>query len=59
MAKLIGVATWNFSEGSLCERIERFVGIGCNAISLSDLAAFAGLAASMCYNNPDTVQRQR
>ncbi|NLN75260.1 MAG: hypothetical protein GX139_02985 [Armatimonadetes bacterium] len=35
MAKLIGIATWNFSEGNLADRIERFIGMGYNAISLS------------------------
>ena len=35
MAKLTGIATWNFSEGSLCERIENIVAMGYNAISLS------------------------
>jgi len=35
MAELVGIATWNYGEGSLAERIERFVGLGYNAVSLA------------------------
>jgi sugar phosphate isomerase/epimerase len=34
MADLVGIATWNFGEGSLAERIDRFAGMGYNAVSL-------------------------
>lgn len=36
---LIGIATWNFREGTLAERIDRFAGIGYNAISLNTIHA--------------------
>lgn len=39
MTELIGIATWNFSEGTLAERIERFVGMGYNAVSLNTIDA--------------------
>ena len=35
MAELIGIATWNYGEGSLAERIDRFAGMGFGAVSLS------------------------
>lgn len=34
MTNLIGLATWNFAEGTLAERIDRSVEMGCNAVSL-------------------------
>ena len=41
MAELVGIATWNFREGSLARRIERFAAMGFDAVSLigSDGAA--------------------
>jgi len=35
MADLVGVATWNFGEGTLAERIDRFAAMGFNAVSLN------------------------
>ena len=35
MADLVGVATWNFREGTLAERIDRIAGMGFNAIGLN------------------------
>lgn len=35
MADLVGVATWNFGEGTLAERIDRFAGMGFNAVGLN------------------------
>lgn len=35
MTDLIGIATWNFAEGTLAERIDRFAAMGYNAISLN------------------------
>jgi len=34
MAGRTGIATWNFAEGTLAQRIDRFAGMGFNAISL-------------------------
>lgn len=34
MSDLIGIATWNFCEGSLAERIDRFAAMGYNAVGL-------------------------
>lgn len=35
MTDLIGIATWNFREGTLAERVGRFASIGYNAVSLN------------------------
>lgn len=35
MTDLIGIATWNYGGGPLASRIERFAGMGYNAVSLS------------------------
>lgn len=43
MSNLIGIATWNFSQGTLAERIDRFAAMGYNAVSLifSDACAMS------------------
>ncbi len=43
MSNLVGIATWNFGDGTLAERIDRFAAMGYNAMSLifSDARAMA------------------
>lgn len=51
MSNLIGIATWNFGEGSLAERIERFAGMGYNAVSL-----IARDAGALCRGETGDVE---
>lgn len=51
MSYLIGIATWNFQERTLAERIERFARMGFNAVSL-----LAGDAAVMCRGETPDVE---
>jgi sugar phosphate isomerase/epimerase len=39
MTDLIGIASWNFSTGTLAERIDRFAAMGYNSISLNTIDA--------------------
>lgn len=63
MRHLIGIATWNYHEGTLAERIDRFAEMGYNAVSLSaaDARAMAGggtpdvEAAIRRHNLPVTI----
>lgn len=51
MAELVGIATWNFVEGSLAERIDRFVEMGYNAVSL-----IAADARALCAGKTPEVE---
>jgi sugar phosphate isomerase/epimerase len=48
---LIGIATWNFSEGTLADRIDRFAGMGFEAVSL-----LASHAAAMSRGETPEVE---
>ena len=51
MADLVGIATWNFGEGSLAERIDWFVAMGYNAVSL-----IASDARALCAGKTPEVE---
>ena len=51
MADLIGIATWNFSEGSLTQRINRFVEMSYKAVSL-----IASDARALCKGETPDVE---
>ncbi|GAG31477.1 unnamed protein product, partial [marine sediment metagenome] len=50
-SELIGIATWNFREGSLASRIQRFAELGFDAISLR-----AGDATALCRGSAPEVE---
>ncbi len=52
MSDLTGIATWNYREGSLAERIVRFARMGYNAVSLS-----AGDACALCRGSAPDVDK--
>lgn len=52
MTDLIGIATWNFREGTLAQRIETFARMGFNAVSL-----IAGDACAMCNGQTPDVEK--
>ena len=51
MSELVGIATWNFREGSLESRVQRFAELGFDAISLR-----AGDAAALCRGSTPEVE---
>jgi len=55
---LIGIATWNFREGTLAERIDRFAAIGYNAVSLNTIHA-RPLARGEMPEVDDAISRHR
>lgn len=52
MTDLIGIATWNFREGTLAQRIDTFARMGFNAVSL-----IAGDACAVCTGQAPDVEK--
>lgn len=52
MTDLIGIATWNFREGTLAQRIDTFASMGFNAVSL-----IAGDACALCSGQTPDVEK--
>lgn len=52
MTDLVGIATWNFREGTLAQRIDTFARMGFNAVSL-----IAGDACALCDGKAADVDK--